>query len=87
MSRQAPTELARKLKLIREHLNLTLEEMAQKLGRQDSGRRSRVYEWEVGKRQPDYLSLLAYARLVDVSTDVLIDDDRELDLKDMNKGI
>ena len=80
MSKQPPTKLGKKLKSIREYLNLTLDEMAEALGRHDPGRRSRIHEWETGKRQPDLASLLAYARLVDVSTDVLIDDEIELAL-------
>ena len=52
--------------------------MAGAAGRHDSARRSRVHEWETGKRQPDLTSLLAYARLVGVSTDMLIDDETEL---------
>jgi transcriptional regulator with XRE-family HTH domain len=79
VSKQAPTKLGQKLKTIRDQLNLTLDEMAETLGRHDPGRRSRIHEWESGKRQPDLASLLAYARLVGVSTDVLIDDEIELD--------
>ncbi len=79
MSR-TPAKLGLKLRLIREHLNLTLEETAEAIGRYETGRRSRIHEWETGKRQPDLASLLAYARLVDASTDVLIDDDLDLDL-------
>jgi hypothetical protein len=40
-----------------------------------------VYEWEKGIRQPDLLALMACAQLAGVSTDVLIDDDRDLDLE------
>ncbi len=80
MSKQLPTKLGKKLKSIRENLNFTLDEMAEALGRDDQGRRSRVHEWETGKRRPDLASLLAYARLAGVSTDVLIDDESELNL-------
>jgi hypothetical protein len=50
------------------------------LGRTEASRRARVYEWEEGTRQPDLLTLLAYARIAGISTDVLIDDDLELRL-------
>lgn len=80
MSKQPPTKLGKKLKSIREHLNFTLDEMAEVLGRYDPGRRSRIHEWETGKRQPDLTSLLAYARLVGVSTDALIDDAADLEI-------
>lgn len=81
-----PLKLGHKLKLIREHLELTLEEMASAIGRNESGRRSRIHEWEAGKRQPDYASLLAYARLIGVSTDALIDDEVELDFDHLKRG-
>ncbi len=40
--------------------------------------------WERGVRQPDLLSLMNYAQLVDVSTDVLINDDLDLVLKNID---
>jgi transcriptional regulator with XRE-family HTH domain len=78
--RPRPTKLGQKLLKIRQHLGLTQDQMAEAIGRTDSSRRSRVHEWETGKGQPDLASLLAYARLVGASTDVLIDDDCELEL-------
>jgi transcriptional regulator with XRE-family HTH domain len=60
--------------------------MAEVLGRKGISRRTRVYEWETGVRQPDLPTLLTYARLVDVSTDVLIDDDLHLDLDSSKAG-
>jgi transcriptional regulator with XRE-family HTH domain len=78
--RPRPTKLGQKLLKIRQHLGLTQDQMAQAIGRTDSSRRSRVHEWETSKGQPDLASLLAYARLVGISTDVLIDDEVELDL-------
>lgn len=69
-----PQKLGPKLKSIRLHLGYTLEQMAETVGKAGSSRRTRVYEWEAGKRQPDLTCLLAYARLAGVSTDVLIDD-------------
>ena len=40
--------------------------------------RSIISAYELGKREPTLLDILAYARLAGVSTDILIDD--ELDL-------
>ena len=77
-----PQKLGQKLRAIREHKGSTLDQMAEVVGKKGVSRRARVYEWEVGIRQPDLLALLAYARLVGVSTDVLVDDDLELVLKD-----
>jgi transcriptional regulator with XRE-family HTH domain len=76
-----PEGLADKLRAIRLHLGWTLDQMAAAVGRTGTSRRTRVYEWEQGIRQPDLPALLAYARLAGVSTDVLIDDDLELDLE------
>jgi transcriptional regulator with XRE-family HTH domain len=39
---------------------------------------SAVSNYELGTREPDLLTLLRYAELADVSTDVLIDDKRKL---------
>ena len=80
MPKSIPAKLGQKLKTIREHFNYTQEQMADALGRQDDSRRARVHEWETGKRQPDLKSLLAYAQLMGVSTDALIDDEQELTL-------
>lgn len=75
-----PQQLGPKLKAIRLHLGYTLEQMAEAVGKTGASRRTRVHEWEAGKRQPDLTCLLAYARLAGVSTDVLIDDQLDLDL-------
>lgn len=80
MARPIPTKLGKKLKDIRLHLGFTLEEMAEVVGKTGNSRRTRVYEWENGVRQPDLNCLLTYAKLVDVSTDVLIDDTEDLNL-------
>jgi transcriptional regulator with XRE-family HTH domain len=79
-AKEVPNKLGPKLKAIRLHLGYTMEEMAEAVGKKGRSRRARVYEWEQGERQPDLNSLLAYARLAGVSTDVLIDDEAELKL-------
>jgi transcriptional regulator with XRE-family HTH domain len=81
----APMRLGDKLKAIRLHLGFTLEEMAAAVGKTGLSRRARVHEWETGKREPDYGSLLAYARLVGASTDVLLDDSLDLILRPYGK--
>lgn len=78
--RQVPAKLGPKLKLIRIHFDLTLDQMAKAIGLEHQSRRSRIHEWETGKRQPDLTSLLGYARVAGISTDILIDDEAELDL-------
>jgi DNA-binding XRE family transcriptional regulator len=69
-----------KLKTIRDHLGYTQEEMAAAVGKEGISRRSRIHEWEKGLREPDLACLLAYARLVGISTDTLLDDNVELTL-------
>ena len=82
MPHRMPQKLGEKLRMIREHKGWTLDQMAKAVGRTDVGRRSRVHEWERGIRQPDLPSLLAYARLAGVSTDVLVDDEARLEMGD-----
>ena len=79
-AKEVPRKLGSKLKAIRLHLGYTLEQMAEAVGKRGRSRRTRVYEWEAGTRQPDFPALLAYARLAGVSTDVLIDDGLDLPL-------
>jgi transcriptional regulator with XRE-family HTH domain len=75
-----PKQLGRKLRAIRESKGWTLDQMAEALGKTGPSRRTRVFEWEAGTRQPDLPALLAYARLAGVSTDVLIDDGLDLSM-------
>lgn len=82
MPKQSPERLGEKLRAIRRHEGWTLDRMAEALGRKESSRRSRVYEWEQGIREPDLPTLLAYAEMAGISTDVLIDDEAELRLDD-----
>ena len=77
--KRIPEYLGRKLKAIRLSYDLTLDQMAEKLGMESVSRRSRVFEWENGLRQPDYFTLLRYAKLAGTTTDVLIDDSEALE--------
>ncbi|MET0625348.1 MAG: helix-turn-helix transcriptional regulator [Pyrinomonadaceae bacterium] len=76
--RQKPERLAEKLKQIRLSLALSQDGMLERLGLTEEFFRSRISAYELGNREPPLPVLLKYARLVGVSTDVLIDD--ELDL-------
>lgn len=73
--RPTPKRLAAKLVQIRTQLELTQEQMAEKIKRvqspPDSGAISR---FETGQREPSLLVILEYAKLAGISTDVLIDD-------------
>lgn len=76
--RQSPKHLATKLSLIREHLGMSQGEIAKALGVDN---RASISGYERGEREPPLPILLRYARLVHVSTDILIDDDLEISLK------
>ena len=80
--RPQPLNLPSKLLLIRRSLDLSQEQMARRL----ETRRSPVYpthisEFERGLREPSLLTLLEYARLAGISTDVLINDEINLPLR------
>jgi transcriptional regulator with XRE-family HTH domain len=75
-ARLKPKRLAEKLVQIRTTLGLSQNEMIRRLGVELT--QNRISEYETGKGEPPLPILLLYARAVNVSTDVLIDD--ELDL-------
>jgi transcriptional regulator with XRE-family HTH domain len=80
--RAQPRRLGEKLAQIRRALDLTQEQMARTLNLKESPvYPTHVSEYEHGRREPSLLVLLRYAQLVEVSTDVLIDDYLELPKK------
>ncbi len=77
--RQIPRRLGEKLRQIRVSLNLTLEQMIEHLDYKTSPiYPTNISGMERGEREPPLLLLLAYARLVGISTDMLIDDSIDL---------
>ena len=74
--RQKPKRLARKLLAIRRGLKASQTEMARLLNLR--GSYTAISAYERGVREPDLLVLLRYAKLAKVSTDVLIDDTKNL---------
>jgi transcriptional regulator with XRE-family HTH domain len=79
--RQKPERLAEKLRQIRLALNLSQNGMLEQLEMTEEFFRSRISAYELGNREPPLPVLLRYARLVGVSTDVLIDDEMDLPAK------
>ena len=75
--RLRPKHLGRKLKKIRENLELSQVGMAEALGF-DTVHPTNISGYERGLREPPYPVLLKYAKLAKVSTDVLIDDKMKL---------
>ena len=86
-NRPRPTHLGAKLSQIRQTLDLTLEGLIERLDYTDSPLYpTNISAMERGEREPPLKLLLAYARLVGVSTDVLIDDDLNMPEKLPAKG-
>lgn len=81
MARVSPKQLrklAGKLLAIRNNLSLTQAELVISLSKNVEVTQSQISSYERGSRLPSFLTLLAYAKLYGVSTDVLIDDVQKL---------
>jgi transcriptional regulator with XRE-family HTH domain len=84
MKRVSPTKsarLAEKLKRIREELELSQNELLDRLGFSEYLFRSNISQYERGHRIPSLLVLLEYSHLVNVDLSVLIDDKLDLPQK------
>jgi transcriptional regulator with XRE-family HTH domain len=79
--RPKPERLAEKLRQIRFAFGLSQTEMLKRLGVEDLITYHRISDYELGKNEPPLTILLQYARVVNVSTDVLIDDELNLPAK------
>ena len=75
--RLRPKHLGKKLRQIRDILELSQVGMAEALNF-PTVHPTNISGYETGKREPPYPVLLKYARLVGTSTDVLIDDKLEI---------
>jgi transcriptional regulator with XRE-family HTH domain len=82
-ARLKPKYLARKLIQIRTQLGLSQNELIKLLDVELT--QNRISEYETGKGEPPLSILLKYARLVGISTDVLIDDELDLPNKFLSK--
>ena len=74
--RERPKRLARKLLAIRQGLGVSQTEMAKLLKLKKTY--TVISSYERGTGEPNLLVLLRYAKLANVSTDVLIDDTKNL---------
>jgi transcriptional regulator with XRE-family HTH domain len=77
-ARPRPARLAEKLLQIRNALGLSQTEMLNRLGVGDITDYTIISKYELDKNEPPLMVLLQYARVANVITDALIDD--ELDL-------
>jgi transcriptional regulator with XRE-family HTH domain len=80
-ARQRPERLAEKLLQIRLALGLSQSELLRRLEIEDSISYKKISDYERGEREPSLIILLQYARVANVSTDVLIDDRLDLPAK------
>jgi transcriptional regulator with XRE-family HTH domain len=74
--REKPTRIASKLKTIRQRLGVSQTGMKQLLN--FDGHYGRISEFELGKRIPSTMVLLAYARAAGIALEEIIDDELEL---------
>jgi transcriptional regulator with XRE-family HTH domain len=77
-SRPRPKNLATKLLQIRLSLGVSQGEMVKRLGVQDRIDHTTISKYELDKNEPPLVILLAYARLVEVPVEQIIDDELEL---------
>lgn len=75
-ARPKPKRLGEKLLAIRQSLELSQTQMIRSLGLKID--HSAISGYELGTREPPLPVLLRYARMVGISTDVLIDDEIDL---------
>lgn len=81
MAYDRPKRLAEKLLQIRSALGLSQSEMIRRLGLEDTLTAPEISAFEIGRGEPNLLTLLKYARAVGISTDVLVDDELDLPSK------
>jgi transcriptional regulator with XRE-family HTH domain len=77
-ARPTPARLAEKLLQIRNALSVSQSEMFRRLGVGDLISYKQISKYELGITEPPLPVILEYARVANVSTDVLIDDQRDL---------
>ncbi|MDQ3802837.1 MAG: helix-turn-helix domain-containing protein [Acidobacteriota bacterium] len=80
-ARPKPERLPGKLLQIRLALGLSQNEILMRLGLKEKLSRAAVSGYESGTIEPPLPTLLNYARMVGISTDVLIDDKMDLPAK------
>lgn len=79
--RPKPLRLAEKLRQIRIELGLSQTELLDRMGLSGSMHYGRISEYEQGKREPNLMTLLAYARTAAVHLEDIVADEFELPRK------
>lgn len=70
--RRTPRRLPKKLREIRLKLGLSQNEMIKRMGLEEELTREEVSSFELGRRQPNLLTLWAYANAANLYVDALI---------------
>lgn len=70
--RRKPAKLGQKLLAIRKRLNMSQTEMVRAL--ELTVHYSAVSNYELGTREPDLLTVLQYARLANITMEMIVDD-------------
>lgn len=78
VAREKPKKLPKKLAQIRKTLKLSQSEMLKELGLDNGKYRSVISGYEIGTKEPNLITILRYAKLVNLSTDYLLDDELKL---------
>ena len=79
--RPKPLRLAEKLLQIRKGLDLSQTQMLMRMGLEETMHYGRISEYEQGKREPNLMTLLAYARTASIHLEDIVDDDLDLPRK------
>lgn len=74
MDKHAPKRLGEKLLKIRESLGDSQAAFLERLGNPESILQTSISAYERGRREPPLIILLKYAKIANISTDILIDD-------------
>lgn len=77
-TRRTPKRLPEKLKEIRLKLGLSQNEMIRRMGLEKELTREQVSSFELGRRQPNLMTLWAYAHVANLYVDALILDSKDL---------
>lgn len=78
LPRRTPKRLPEKLREIRLQLGLSQNEMIRRMGLEGELTREEVSSFELGRRQPNLLTLWAYANAANLYVDALILDEVDL---------
>jgi transcriptional regulator with XRE-family HTH domain len=77
-TRRTPKRLPEKLREIRVKLGLSQNEMIRRMGLEEGLTREQVSSFELGRRQPNLMTLWAYANAANLYVDALILDSMDL---------